>query len=441
MRERKSVTTQDALGRVADVMTPAPVVLSAGDNAAKATAAFRAHRVPAAPVLDAGGLVGIVAAVDLLDTRPFRRVTDIMTRGIVPATSELPLLQAHALLTSQGLDVLPVVQGGRVIGQLELTAVLRAIHQQTDPLTGLPWATALRLWAADALARGREVAVLFADLDYFREVNKTLGHVIGDSVLHAVAELMQQCVDPATDLLCRYGGDEFAIATVRSEEGARALASRIEDVVVVPVGEAGRPVTVTVGYAGGRRHEERASNHPPATVDDLLALASRASTVAKASAAAAARRAAWQPQDAPLPEARVRLVDVRVGPAQVGTTAVVRLRLGPREVAGAATDAPPEPARPVGRLVADATLRALHGILGEGDVYAIEDVLDTLAPSYQLAVAVVAFRRPGGGDAHRYIGGAAARELPVAVSKAVLDAVNRPLGRRLAALLDRPDEG
>lgn len=441
MPERKSVTsvTMDGgLGRVADVMTPAPLVLSATDNAAKASAAFRAHRVPVAPVLDAGGLVGVLSAVDLLDALPFRRVTDVMTRGIVPATSELPLLQAHALLTSQGLDVLPVLQGGRVIGQLELTAVLRAIHQQTDPLTGLPWATALRLWAADALARGREVAVLFADLDNFREVNKTFGHVIGDSVLHAVAELMQRCIDPTTDLLCRYGGDEFAIATIRSEEEARVLASRIEDVVVVPVGEAGRPVTVSVGYAGGRRHEEREPNHAPATVDDLLALASRASTFAKASAAAAARRAAWQPQDTPLPEARVRLVDVRVGPAE-GRTAVVRLRLGSREVAGEATDAAPEPARPVGLLVADATLRALHGILGEADVYAIEDILDSLAPSYQLVVAVVASRRPGG-EHNRYIGGAAARELPVAACKAVLDAVNRPLGRRLAALLDRPDE-
>ena len=428
---------EGVLGRVGDVMTPAAIFVSAGDNAAKASAALRAHRLPLVPVLDAGNLVGVLAPLDLLEERPFRPVTDLMTRGIVPASPDLPLLQAHALLTSQGLDVLPVIQGGRVIGHLTLAAVLRAINQQTDPLTGLPWATALRTWAADALGRRREVAVLFIDLDNFREVNKTLGHVVGDGVLRTIGDLLQQCTDPMTDLLCRYGGDEFAIATVRADDDARSLAARIQEVVQVPVAETDRRVTVSVGFAGGRRHEDREPGHAAATVDDLLALASQASTAAKASAGGAARRAPPPAPRALPPEARVQLLDVAFKSQRGGrSSAEVRLRLGDREVVGVSSGLALMPKLAPRFLVAEATLQALHDVLGRPHPYIIEDVLDSLAPSYSLVIAVLAGSREDNGEPERYIGGAAGRDLPRAVCKAVLDAVNRPLARRLGALLE-----
>lgn len=426
---------EGVLGRVGDVMTPAPQFVSAGDTAGKASAALRAYRLPVVPVLDAGNLVGVLAPLDLLQERPFRPVTDLMMRGIVPVSPDLPLLQAHALLISQGLEVLPVIQGDRVVGHLMLSAVLRAINQQTDPLTGLPWATALRMWAADALARRREVAVLFIDLDNFREVNKSLGHVVGDGVLRAIGDLLQQCTDPMTDLLCRYGGDEFAIATTRPDADARALAARIQDVVRVPVAGTDRRVTVSVGYAGGRRHDDREPGHAAATVDDLLALASRASTAAKASAGAAVRRSP-HPEDALPPEARVRLLEVHFESQGGRSSAEVRLRLGPREIVGTSSGLILTP-KPAPRfLVAEATLAALHGILGEPHVYTLEDVLDSLSASYPLVVAVLSGTRRDARDPERYIGGATARDLPRAVCKAVLDAVNRPLARRLGALLE-----
>jgi diguanylate cyclase (GGDEF)-like protein len=424
------------LGRVADVMMAAPVSVSIRDTAAKASAAVRAHRLPVVPVLDGENLVGVLGPLDLLEERPFRPVSDLMTRGVVPATPDLPLLQAHALLLSQGRDVLPVIQGGRAVGHLTLSAVLRAVNQQTDPLTGLPWATALRVWAADALIRRREVAILFVDLDNFREVNKALGHVVGDGVLRTVVDLLRQCTDPMTDLLCRYGGDEFAIATTRPDEEARALANRIQEIVTVPVADADRRVTVTVGFAGGRRHEDREPGHAAATVDDLLALASRASTLAKASPDAAARRAAWHADGAPASEARVQLLDVHLESGDGRSSARVRLRLGAREVVGVSSDLILTPKAAPRFLVAEATLRALHRILGDPPVYTLEDVLDSLSASHPLVVAVLSGRRKGSRELERYIGGATARDVPHAVCKAVLDAVNRPLARALGALLE-----
>jgi hypothetical protein len=134
-------------------------------------------------------------------------------------------------------------------------------------------------------------------------------------------------------------------------------------------------------------------------------------------------------------EARVQLLDVHFEAHGGRSSAHVRLRLGSREVVGTSAELIPTP-KPAPRfLVAEATLQALHRILGEPHVYTLEEVLDSLAPSYSLVVAVVSGTRDDSGKAQRYIGGAACRDLPRAVCKAVLDAVNRPLARRLGGLL------
>jgi diguanylate cyclase (GGDEF)-like protein len=389
-------------------------------------------------VLAARTLAGVVTPFDVLDHDSSRPVSDVMARGVVAAAVDSPLLQAHELLVSQQRDVLPVLDGGRAAGHVSLAAILRVMSQPTDPLTGLPWATGLRMWAADTLARGREISVLFIDLDNFREVNRVFGYVAGDGVLRTMAELLRRCSDPATDVLCRYGSDKFAIATSRTGDAVRAFAARIGDAVTIPVAGAD-PLTVTVGYAGGRRRTVRAPGHAAATVSDLLALAGRASRLAKHAAVAAVGSVAASAHEVLPGGARAELVDVRYAAAEGRPVARVRLRLGAHEVEGVSCGVDVSEDEAAQRLVADATLTALHGILGERDVYSIENVFNSLPTSYPLAVAVLSGRREGGAS-ERYIGGATALDLPRAVSKAVLDAVNRPLAPRLGALLaaERP---
>jgi IMP dehydrogenase len=424
---------------VSDVMTPASVFVSAGDTVGTAAAALRAHRLPVLPVLEARTFAGVVTPFDLLDQYSARPVSDIMARGVRPAAPDLPLLQAHALLTSQQRDVLPVLDAGRPVGHLSLTAVLRAVSQPADPLTGLPWATGLRMWAADTLSRGQEISVLFIDVDNFREVNRVFGYVAGDGVLRTMAGLLQQCTDPVTDVLCRYGSDKFAIATSRTGEAVPALANHIGGVVTIPVAGAD-PLTVSVGFAGGRRRSVRAPGHAAATVSDLLALAGRASRLAKHAPAGEGGRTAASAHETLPGGARARLMDVGLDMDGGHPVARVRLRLGSHEVEGVSSGLDVPPSEAARMLVADATLRALHGILGEADVYSIEEVFNSLPTSYPLAVAVLAGRRAADGAPERYVGGAAALDLPRAVCKAVLDAVNRPLAPRLGALLaaERP---
>jgi len=101
-----------------------------------------------------------------------------------------------------------------------------------DPLTGLPNRLLLRDRLEQALAlAAREqlrVAVMFLDLDHFKDINDTLGHAIGDRLLQAVVDRLNGCVRE-TDTISRQGGDEFLIVLTGLHEGrtASAVAQKI----------------------------------------------------------------------------------------------------------------------------------------------------------------------------------------------------------------------
>ena len=128
------------------------------------------------------------------------------------------------------------------------SALSRAARQ--DVLTGLPNRAAVRERITEAIGRarasGRPGAVLFCDLDHFKEVNDELGHDAGDAALLAVASRIVAQVR-ANDLVGRLGGDEFVIVvegTVPS--AAAALAWRITQAIGEPVVHGGHLLELTV---------------------------------------------------------------------------------------------------------------------------------------------------------------------------------------------------
>ena len=110
-----------------------------------------------------------------------------------------------------------------------------------DPLTGLPNRSVLteRLEA-------EHVALLYLDLDNFKQINDTLGHEIGDQVLRVVAQRIRRAIRES-DLLARLGGDEFVvvISDENTEKVADAAASRILASVSGPIHADGRDIFIT----------------------------------------------------------------------------------------------------------------------------------------------------------------------------------------------------
>ena len=106
-----------------------------------------------------------------------------------------------------------------------------------DELTGL----ANRVLFVDRLEQGIEkarrnkdkMALLFIDLDHFKEINDSLGHKMGDKILNAVTRRLQKAIR-AEDTLARFGGDEFTILIegLKNEQDASLLAEKILDALV-----------------------------------------------------------------------------------------------------------------------------------------------------------------------------------------------------------------
>lgn len=118
-----------------------------------------------------------------------------------------------------------------------------------DALTGLPNRSYLGAHF-DALLTAAEVsrkplAVVFFDLDGFKEVNDTLGHSAGDTLIKLVGQRLRSLLTD-TDLLCRFGGDEFLLVLPnRDHAAARTLAEQLIARISEPLELEGRSLTTT----------------------------------------------------------------------------------------------------------------------------------------------------------------------------------------------------
>jgi diguanylate cyclase (GGDEF)-like protein/PAS domain S-box-containing protein len=137
---------------------------------------------------------------------------------------------------------------------------------QHDSLTGLPNRTLLADRIQHALDQrapdGGLLAVLFCDVDGFKNVNDAYGHGAGDQVLQTIGERLSAAVRPA-DTVARIGGDEFVVLIdfVAGIEDIAAVAARISAAVTQPIvaGQVELEVTISIGISVASPHDPQVS--------------------------------------------------------------------------------------------------------------------------------------------------------------------------------------
>jgi diguanylate cyclase (GGDEF)-like protein len=182
---------------------------------------------------------------------------DYIDNRVTAAAARKPLYIVNELRDGHVIAIThqPMRDGGSIATHEDITERRKAEAQieflaHHDALTRLPNRLRFREQIDTALSRtdrGEMVAVLCLDLDYFKAVNDTLGHPVGDALLRAAAGRVLDCVRPI-DTVARLGGDEFAIVqvSVGQPTGATALATRLIEEISRPFDVLGHQVVVGV---------------------------------------------------------------------------------------------------------------------------------------------------------------------------------------------------
>jgi diguanylate cyclase (GGDEF)-like protein len=127
-----------------------------------------------------------------------------------------------------------------------------------DELTGLVNRRGFDSLMADWIESKNPFALVLFDIDHFKLVNDTYGHVVGDAVLRYLAQQMQQ-LSSKEDVAFRYGGEEFGILIKHYDLGrAKALADRLREQLATTISPTGQSITVSAGISSFPVHGQTA---------------------------------------------------------------------------------------------------------------------------------------------------------------------------------------
>jgi diguanylate cyclase (GGDEF)-like protein len=204
-------------------------------------------------------------------------VVPVATQGVVRAMLLLENTLSIGAFSADRLDAVLLIAGQLAVSisnallyrvlenkVADRTTALQAANEQlkaltiTDPLTELAnrrrFAEVLDAAWNRALDRGTSMGIVMIDIDHFKPYNDHYGHPAGDACLRKVAIAVADAVRHGTDLVCRYGGEEFAIILPDADrDRARAVGERVRDAVAVlgepHVGSPTGRLTISVGVA------------------------------------------------------------------------------------------------------------------------------------------------------------------------------------------------
>jgi diguanylate cyclase (GGDEF)-like protein len=241
MRNIDRTPPKEATGKSPEVNEGAPDVASTVATLAAREAAVRA-REQAADRRE--------AAADLRDALADRREAAARSSDEHRAHTASQLLEANEHL------VIATVHAQTLTEVAENTALQMAVKAERDFLTGLPNRALLtdRLAQSITLAQRhrKKVALMYLDLDQFKNINDSLGHSVGDQLLQSVARRLESCVRHS-DTVSRQGGDEFVVllSEVTAAQDAVLTAEKLIKAIAEPhlIGKHRLNVTLSIGIS------------------------------------------------------------------------------------------------------------------------------------------------------------------------------------------------
>ncbi|MFN3580261.1 MAG: diguanylate cyclase domain-containing protein [Pseudomonas sp.] len=182
-------------------------------------------------------------------TRPLRAIAEAADRLSAGEDAEIPVVRGSGELARLSTSIRHlVVTLGHQEDRLEVMSELA----MTDTLTGLANRAAFGQYLREH-DRSQPLALLYMDLDGFKQVNDELGHAAGDQLLSVVAARLRSKIREG-DLLVRLGGDEFVMALnmkpAEMQELARLIAERTLKALAMPITLEGQPVHVGCSMGG-----------------------------------------------------------------------------------------------------------------------------------------------------------------------------------------------
>ena len=244
------------LDKTGSIMTKNVITIDPDSKITKAVNLMRNNRISCVIVVNSNSPTGIITERDIVkmvaDKESFEKpVLEKMSRPLITATTKTLLNKALNIMRTNHIRRLPVIENGALAGLVTKTDLLvasrrtmmdiRQEHQKMknlameDKLTGLYNRRYFHSVMKKELNRARRYGALLSliliDIDYFKKINDTFGHSVGDAVLKRLSKIFKDSARKV-DIVFRYGGDEFAIVCpISGSRSARIFAERLRKTI------------------------------------------------------------------------------------------------------------------------------------------------------------------------------------------------------------------